>query len=946
MKEGLFHRRKTIHQKRRAKTSRFCLFLLVIVLVASVQAQETRNTTASKADEPKIVRVGWYEDSYHITGANGERSGYGYEYEQAVAAYTGWEYEYVKGDWSELLEKLQNGEIDLMAALSYTDERAKTMLFSELPMGTEKYYLYADLTDEDISAFDLSTLNGKRIVVMEKSVQATQFSEWEKEHNIKTQHVNMDSFEKAKEMAQKHEIDGVITTETLAWVEAGMSAVAQIGGSDIYYGINSKRSDLKEELDNAMRIMEYDKPFYADELYQRYLSAQSVAVLSSEEKEWISQHGSIRIGFLENDPGFSVLNRETGQMLGVINDYTMYATNCLENCKLNFDLTKSFDSEEEEFLALQNDEIDLIFHVSQNPYAAEQNDLALSNTVLTLNLVAVTAGRAFDEDAENSVAVKKGDLAMKWFISYNYPRWKIVEYDSDQEVKQAVQKKVVDCFLANASQLPKYINDKRLRCVFLMHPDNVSFGVRRGDAVLLSILNKTFKNMAESKLTGAMSMYDNASQKVTLIEFVKENLLAVTGIFATLFCVILLIILRLLQKAQVAEEKAKKAQIQAEAANAAKSTFLFNMSHDIRTPMNALLGYNQLMKKDLTDPKLLHYQEKIEQSGTLLLSIINNVLDMARIESGKMELDENYVQVQEIIEEVEGVFESAAKKKGICLSYEMDVTHQHILCDVTKVQQIFVNLVSNAVKYTPSGGTVTIKAKELPCDKEGFIRIQTQIIDTGIGMSKEYLPRMFDSFTRERNTTMGKVAGTGLGMPIVKKITDLMGGTIEVESELGKGTKFTVTLQYKLADEKYYKQKDEDHNVVDKKEVLQGKHILLAEDNELNAEIAITILEEMGLKIDRVEDGIQCVSKIEQMPAGSFDLILMDIQMPNMDGYKATQAIRGLSDSRKAAIPIVAMTANAFEEDKKKAFAKGMNGHIAKPIDVEKVEEVLLSILK
>ena len=294
MKEGLFHRRKTIHQKRRAKTSVFAFFLLVVVLVVSVQAKETQDTTASKADESKVVKVGWYEDSYHITGANGERSGYGYEYEQAVAAYTGWEYEYVKGDWSELLEKLQNGEIDVMAALSYTDERAKTMLFSELLMGTEKYYLYVDLTDEDISASDLSTLNGKRIVVMEKSVQATQFSEWEKEHDIKTQHVDMDSFEQAKKMAQKHEIDGVITTETPAWVEAGMSAVAQIGGSHIYYGINPNRADLKEELDNAMRAMEYDKPFYADELYQRYLSAQSVAVLSSEEKEWLSQHGSIR----------------------------------------------------------------------------------------------------------------------------------------------------------------------------------------------------------------------------------------------------------------------------------------------------------------------------------------------------------------------------------------------------------------------------------------------------------------------------------------------------------------------------------------------------------------------------------------------------------------------------------------------------------------------------
>ena len=299
------------------KLRRNVCFLLCVLLCLSFFP------LLAKAEEkkPEVVRVGWYEDSSHISGENGEQSGYGYEYEQAVAAYTGWDYEYVRGDWGELLEKLQNGEIDLMAAISYTEDRAETMLFSELPMGNEKYYLYTDLTNTDISASDLSTLNGKRIVVMEQSVQATQFREWEEQHHLKTQHIDIESFEQAKDLAQRHEIDGVISTETPAWVEAGMSAVATTGGSGIYYGINKNRPDLKEQLDAAMRKMEYDKPFYADELYQRYLSAESVAFLSSEEKDWMAEHGAIRMGFLKNDPGVSTVDAESGKPKGIINDY-------------------------------------------------------------------------------------------------------------------------------------------------------------------------------------------------------------------------------------------------------------------------------------------------------------------------------------------------------------------------------------------------------------------------------------------------------------------------------------------------------------------------------------------------------------------------------------------------------------------------------------------------
>lgn len=391
------------------------------------------------------------------------------------------------------------------------------------------------------------------------------------------------------------------------------------------------------------------------------------------------------------------------------------------------------------------------------------------------------------------------------------------------------------------------------------------------------------------------------------------------------------------------EEALRQEKIKAEKANEAKSIFLFNMSHDIRTPMNAIVGYSQLMKKELTNPKLVHYQEMIEQSSKLLLSIINNVLDMARVESGKMELDENFEVVGNVSQLVCSAFAAEASRKNIELHENVNVEHKYVIVDSTKMQEILSNLISNAIKYTPEGGKVLIDVQELPYDKEGYVLIQTKVTDTGIGMSEEFLPSLFDLFTRERNTTLSKIPGTGLGMAIVKNFVDLMNGSIEVESKLGKGSTFTITIPHKLADKDYTYRNIESSNECDID--FKGKRILLAEDNELNAEITTTILSKMGFEVKVVEDGILCVNEIQRQPANTYDLILMDIQMPNMDGYKATHCIRHLSQFEKANIPIIAMSANAFEEDKKKAFDAKMNDYITKPIDFQKMEVVLKYIL-
>lgn len=397
--------------------------------------------------------------------------------------------------------------------------------------------------------------------------------------------------------------------------------------------------------------------------------------------------------------------------------------------------------------------------------------------------------------------------------------------------------------------------------------------------------------------------------------------------------------MRLIKKERLQKEELRKAYIQAENASKAKTDFLNSMSHDIRTPMNVILGYNQLMKKKLSDPVLVDYQKKIEQSGNLLLSIINDVLNMARIESGKSVLVESSESIVDMVEEVSNVFGAMAKEKEIVFDTKMDIKHKQVLCDCTKVKEILVNLIGNAIKYTPNGGHVTVDIKEFECSKEGYGTYQVQIIDTGIGMSESFIPTLFDAFTREATSD---IIGTGLGMPIVKKLVDMMGGTIDVESKLGKGSTFTITIDHKLGNEEKDKVKQED--LVVSKHSLEGKHVLLAEDNELNAEFSKIILEDCGLHVDLARDGLECVGKVIQKPVGSYDFILMDIQMPNMNGYLATQKIRAIPE--KNTIPIIAMSANAFDEDKKQALKAGMNGYISKPIDMDKLQSQIIEILK
>ena len=1066
-----------------------CVMLSLLLLLSAVLPVKAAAETASA----KVVRVGSFEDTFNYVNEKGARKGYGYELLETLSGYTGWQFEYVTCDWSDCFEKLKNGEIDIIGGISYTEDRTQEMLFSDEPMGVEKYYLYADLSRADISASDFKTLNGKKIGVLMGTEPEVMLAEWEEKYGLKTEHVNISNNEDVKQKLANHEIDCFVSLEESFWAERGISTITRVGESGIYYAINKNRPDIKEELDDAMRALDEAVPFYTADLYKRYFSMDYTPILTGEEKAWLRKHGAIRMGFLASDSGVSTFDPATGEFTGVITDYIQFAADCLGNQELEFQLV-GYDSKEAELDALKSGEIDMIFHCDQNPNLAEEYHFACTNTTWTSNLMAVTNKQHFNENNVNRIAVPQNKLSLKKYLAFYYPQWEIVDCDTQEDAARLVKDGQADCFVTGISSENKYSKKYSFYSVPLVNPVRSCFAVNSGNRSLLSILNKTIKAMPVNMLAGALAMYKSSARKVTLSDFIKDNFFKVMLISSIAVAVVLLTILMLLQKARKAEAAARKAasdtqelnaklQVaveKAESANRAKSTFLSNMSHDIRTPMNAIIGFTTLALSNIDDTdRVKDYLGKTLASSNHLLSLINDVLDMSRIESGKIHLEEVEVNLSDVLHDLKTIVSGQIFAKQLELYMDvMDVTDEDVYCDKTRLNQILLNLLSNAIKFTPAGGTVSVRVRQLAGKVRGCGQYEFRIKDNGIGMSQEFAQKIFEPFERERTSTVSRIQGTGLGMAITKNIVDMMGGTIEVQTAQGKGTEFTVCVPMRAQTEQRPVEKiteleglkalvvDDDFNTCDsvtkmlvkvgmraewtlsgKEAVLRarqsiemsdvyhayiidwrlpdmngievtrqirslhddtpiiiltaydwsdieveakaagvtafcakpmfmsdlretlmsalgqkpadavqrllpeknadfkGKHILLVEDNELNREIAQEILQEYGFLVDTAENGAVAVEKVSTAAPGSYDLVLMDVQMPIMDGYTATRKIRALDDPARAKLPIIAMTANAFDEDRRNALESGMNGFLSKPIVIGDLVQELHKIL-
>ena len=919
-----------------------CALLSLLLLLSAVLPVKAVAETAPI----KIIRVGSFEDTFNYCNEKGARKGYGYELLQTLSGYTGWQFEYVTCDWSDCFEKLKNDEIDIMGGISYTEDRAEEMLFSDEPMGEEKYYLYVDLSRADISASNFKTLNGKKVGVLMGTEPEVMLTEWEEKYGLKTQHVNISNNEDVKQKLANHEIDCFVSLEESLWAELGISTITRVGKSSIYYVLNKDRSDLKEELDNAMRALDEAAPFYTADLCKKYFSLDYKPILTGEEKAWLRKHGAIRMGFLTSDRGVSTYDPATGEITGTITDYIQFATDYLGNQELEFHLV-GYDDKEAELNALKSGEIDMVFHFDQSPNLAEEYRVACTNTTWTSNMMAVTNKQLFIENEVNRVAVPQNKISLTRYIAFYYPQWEIVDCDTQEDAIKLVKDGQADCFVTGISSEGNYSKKYGFYSVPLPNPANSCFAVNSGNRSLLSILNKTIKAMPANMLTSSLAMYKSSSRKVTLIDFIKDNFFMVLLVSSIAVAVVLLTILKLLQKARKAEAAARKAandtqelnaKLQvavenAESANRAKSTFLFNMSHDIRTPMNAIIGYADLASRHLDDPaKLEKYMENIQVCGQNLLMLLNNVLDLARIENDKTEMEYSVSDVDKDFRNCVAMFQNQADSKGQTLMVTVHQLYPYVYADIPHLTEVCTNLVSNAVKYTGAGGTIHCDVTQKPGKKEGWCDMVVTVADNGIGMSQEFQKHIFEPFERERTSTVSKVEGSGIGMGIVKKLVELMSGTVEVESKIGVGSKFTVTIPCRIASGDETQAKRET-NPSDQK-CLCGTRILLTEDNDLNAEIAVELLREEGCTVDRAKDGVECVDMLEKAANGTYQMILMDIQMPVMNGYDAAKKIRRMDDPQKAGIPIIAMTANAFSEDKQAALDVGMNDHIAKPINM------------
>lgn len=918
-----------------------CAMLSLLLLLSAVLPVKAAAETAPA----KVVRVGSFEDTFNYVNERGARKGYGYELLETLSGYTGWQFEYVTCDWSDCFEKLKNGEIDIMGDISYTEDRAEEMLFSDEPMGEEKYYLYADFSRTDISASNFKTLNGKKIGVLMGTEPEEMLTEWEEKHGIKTEHVNISNNEDVKQKLANHEIDCFVSLEEAFWAELGISTMTRVGESSIYYAINKDRPDIKEELDYAMSVLDEADPFYTADLYKRYFSLDYTPILTGEEKAWLRKHGAIKMGFLTSDGGVSTYDPATGKLTGAITDYIQFAADCLGNQELEFQIV-GYDSIEAELDALKSGEIDMIFHFNQNPNLAEEYRVACTSTTWITNLMAVTNKEHFNESKANRIAVPQNKLSLKKYLAFYYPQWEIVDCDTQEDAAKLIETGRADCFVTGISSEENYSKKYGFYSVPLLNPVKSCFAVNSGNCSLLSILNKTIKAKPINLLAGSIAMYQSSARKVTLSEFIKDNFYMVLLISSIAVAAVLLTILKLLQKARKAEAAAKKAandtqelnaKLQvavenAESANRAKSTFLFNMSHDIRTPMNAIIGYADLASRHLDDPaKLEKYMENIQVCGQNLLMLLNNVLDLARIENDKTEIEYSVSDVEKDFRNCIAMFQNQADSKGQTLTVTAQLQHPYVYADIPHLTEVCTNLVSNAVKYTGACGTIHCDITQKPGKKEGWCDTVITVADNGIGMSQEFQKHIFEPFERERTSTVSKVEGSGIGMGIVKKLVGLMGGTVEVESKIGVGSTFTVTIPCRIASQEETQAKREIGSSDQKS--LSGTKILLAEDNDLNAEIAVELLQEEGCTVDRAKDGVECVDMLEKAADGTYQLILMDIQMPVMNGYDAAKKIRRMDDLPKADIPIIAMTANAFSEDKQAALDAGMNDHVAKPIN-------------
>lgn len=894
--------------------------------------------TATPA-ESKIVRVGYFSSpNFQEGGADEHKRGAGYEYLQKIASVTGWNYEYVYASFGECLEMLENGEIDLMGDVSYTLDRSRRMRFSAYPQGSEEFCLFTNRKHEALAQGGYSALEGCRIGVNSGTYSEMLLGQWLETKRIHATIVPYADDQKLTQALSDGTVDAIVAPGLV--MDSDAISITSIGGGDYYFAVTPKRIDLLSELNAALAEINTSDSNYSRNLVVQYEN-KSIRnfVLNRQEKKWLEAHqNTIRVGYFEDKFPFS--GTRDGELSGILKTV-------LDTIKQQYGITittQPYRSTDEMRAALEKDEIDLAGPVIRDLDVLERLGAVSTDAIYELTPVVIYKDRGFDEPSP-VVATTNSSLYSDYIVRISSPDLTTRKYDSIEDCLQAILDGEADVTLIASARINGLKDNplmKKLSYAEIADRQKLVMITMKDDRRVATIVNKAIEQSA-SLLNGAV-LAENAvtNDQVTLHEFIQANAGNVVIVAATIIGLLLLLLSRLMigqRKLEAALAEAREAN----AANVAKTTFLNSMSHDIRTPMNAIIGFTNIALSMSPEEKLRNCLEKIMQSSDYLMSLINDVLDISRIESGKIKYEPVPCDITEITDTVLSVAHGFLQGRNIEFIVERATpTAKYVYADELRIREVLINILSNSIKFTKDGGTIRFEVKDQPVGDGKHVEVHYRISDTGIGMSEEYQKHLYEEFSQESDGARTNYKGTGLGMAITKRYVDMMHGEIHVKSQQGVGTTFTVELPLQIADVVPEKKQETDCTERD----LQGIRVLMAEDNDLNAEIAITLLEEKGMQVTRAIDGQDVVDQFRAAPAGSFDLILMDIMMPKQNGYEATQAIRSMSDRPDGrTIPIVAMTANAFAEDIAAAHAAGMNGHLAKPIDMDEVMKVICRVL-
>ena len=918
------------------KKKRLCLSILALIMLlfvpVSAYASEIKSdgkTTQAMEEENRTVRVGYFPYANFQEGSYGEhKQGAGYEYLQKISYITGWKYEYVYGSFKECLDMLADGEIDLLGSVSYTPERAESIDYSTYAEGTERYWIYTREEHADLADGDLKQMNGCRIGATDGSYQKELLEKWLDSNQIQAEVVICKGYDEMIEKLDADELDALVVPALS--VNSDFIAIANIGAGDCYFGVSKSRPDLLKELNSALEEINNTETDYSSKLYARYEGKAVINyALNKEEKQWLDAHeNTICVGYLKDNLPFC--GEENGKLTGILG--TVLDT-VQEKYKITIKAVPCSTGEQMNE-ALQSGEIDIAGPIIQDLYTQEQFQVILTDEIFDITPVVIYKGNEY-RSSLSTIAATDTSLYSELMVSFLFPDAEIKQYDTQEECLEAVGNGKVGATVIPSSKI-NLLNEspmtKSLSFAEMAKRQELALFTTRENRRAATIINKAIEQ-SSNVLNGVVLAQNSVSEKKMTLQdvFAEYGGLAVGVSFVIIFVLLLLVYsLSVSRKKQM--EALKEAQ-DANAANIAKTTFLNHMSHDIRTPMNAIVGFTDIAMKRKPDKEVENCLKKIRQSSEYLMTLINDVLDISRIESGKLEYKPVPADLRDIINTVLSIAKGYMENRDLNLHVSREeLITPYVMADELRIREVLLNIISNAVKFTKDGGAISFVAENCPGNDEHHVIVRYRISDTGIGMSEEFQSRIFDEFTQENDGARTSYKGTGLGMAIAKKYVDLMGGKIEVSSRQGVGSTFTVEIPLRIAEQILTEKEEKLRKDMD----LHGLHVLLAEDNDLNAEIAVSLLEEQGMIVTRAADGKSALLQFCNTAPGTFDLILMDIMMPEMNGYETTKAIRNLSDRPDGKeIPIIAMTANAFAEDVQAALDAGMDDHVAKPMNMD-----------